>query len=87
MHENWKYIVSKKENFRWLFNTSLDPTEQTNLIESHPEKAKLLDSLLAKFNSEQADPIIPSAFQMPVRIDKYDGQEFEEDDEYIYWSN
>jgi arylsulfatase A-like enzyme len=87
LHENWKYIVSKKENFHWLFNTSVDPTEKNNLIESHPEKARLLKSLLAQFNKEQADPIVPSAFEVPILIDKYDGQKYEEGDDYIYWSN
>ena len=87
LHENWKYIVSKQENFHWLFNTSVDPTEKNNLIESHPEKAQLLKSLLAQFNSEQADPVVPSAFEVPILIDKYDGQKYEEGDDYIYWSN
>ena len=87
LHENWKYIVSKKENFHWLFNTSVDPTEKNNLIESYPNKAQLLKSLLAQFNSEQADPLVPSAYEVPILIDKYDGQKYEEGDDYIYWSN
>ena len=87
LNENWKYIVSKKENFRWLFNTLIDPTEKNNVIESYPEKAQLLEGLLAKFNSEQAEPVVPSGFEVPIMIDKYDGQEYEAEDEYIYWSN
>ena len=42
---------------------------------------------LEKFNSEQKEPLFPSAFEAPTMIDKYDGQEYEEGDEYIYWSN
>ena len=61
--------------------------ELIKLIESHPEKAQLLKSLLAEFNSEQADPVVPSAFEVPILIDKYDGQKYEEGDDYIYWSN
>ena len=87
LHKNWKYITSKKENFRWLFNTAEDPTEKNNLIEVYPGKAQLLEQLLDKFNSEQANPVVPSAFQVPILIDKYDGQEYEEGDDYIYWSN
>ena len=79
--------MSKKENFRWLFNTAEDPTEKNNLIEVYPEKAQLLEQLLDEFNSEQADPVVPSAFEVPILIDKYDGQEYEEGDDYIYWSN
>jgi arylsulfatase A-like enzyme len=87
LHEDWKYIVSKKENFRWLFDTSVDQEEKDNLIESHPEKARLLEGLLVKFNSEQSDPMFPSAYEVPIMLDKYDGQDYEEADEYIYWSN
>ena len=87
LHKNWKYITSKKENFRWLFNTAEDPTEKNNLIEVYPEKAQFLEQLLDKFNSKQADPVVPSAFEVPILIDKYDGQEYEEGDDYIYWSN
>ena len=87
LHENWKYIISKKENMRWLFDTSIDPLEKNNLIESHPKEARLIEGLLAKFNSEQKEPLFPSSYEAPIMIDKYDGQDYEEGDEYIYWSN
>ena len=87
LHEKWKYIISKKENFRWLFDTSVDPLESNNLIESHPEVARKIEELMTKFNSEQNDPLFPASYETPVMIDKYDGQKFEEGDEYLYWSN
>jgi len=87
LHENWKYIVSKKENFRWLFDTSNDPLEKDNLIKSYPEIELLMKRLLAEHNSKQSEPLFPSVFEMPILIDKFDGQEFEKGDEYIYWSN
>ena len=87
LHEEWKYIISKKENMRWLFDTSVDPLEKNNLIESHAEEANLIEELLVKFNSEQKEPLFPSAYEVPTMIDKYDGQKYEEGDEYIYWSN
>ena len=87
LHGKWKYIISKKENFRWLFDTSIDPLEETNLIEKHPEEARMIEKLLSEFNSEQKDPLFPSAYEAPILIDKYDGQIYEEGDEYIYWSN
>ena len=87
LHEKWKYIISKKENKRWLFDTSVDPTEQNNLIGVHIEEVKLIEDLLSEFNAEQKEPLIPSAFEAPILIDKYDGQKYEEGDDYIYWSN
>ena len=87
LHENWKYLVSKKEGTKWLFNTELDPLERNNLININPKKTLQIENLLAMFNSEQANPLYPSSTELPVLIDKYDGQVIEDADEYIYWSN
>lgn len=72
---------------RWLFDTSVDPVEQNNIIKNHPEEVRLIEELLVQFNSEQKDPLFPASYEVPVMIDKYDGQKYEEGDEYIYWSN
>ena len=87
LHGKWKYIISQKENLRWLFDTSVDPEEKNNIIENYPEEAKLIEELLAQFNSKQKDPLFPSSYEVPIMIDKYDGKQYEEGDEYIYWSN
>ena len=87
LHEHWKFIISKKENFRWLFDTSADPTEKNNLVDSYPDIVKQIEELLVEFNLEQKDPLFPSSYDAPIMIDKYDGKEYEEGDEYIYWSN
>jgi len=87
LHENWKYLISKKEGTKWLFDTDQDPLERNNLININLEKTSQIESLLAMFNSEQANPLYPSSTELPVLIDKYDGQVIEDADEYIYWSN
>ena len=87
LHENWKYLISKKENTKWLFDIDKDPLEINNLININPVKAVQIESLLVTFNSEQASPLYPSSTELPVLIDKYDGQVIEDADEYIYWSN
>ena len=87
LHEHWKFIISKKENFRWLFDTLADPTEKNNLVDSYPDVVKEIEELLVEFNSEQKDPLFPSSYDTPIMIDKYDGKKYEEGDEYIYWSN
>ena len=43
--------------------------------------------LLTKFNSEQEEPLFPSTYEVSTMLDKYDGQVYEEGDEYIYWPN
>ena len=55
LHKKWKYIVSKKENKRWLFDTSIDPLEKNNLLASFPDEVEKIENLLEKFNSEQKD--------------------------------
>ena len=87
LHENWKYLISKKENTKWLFDIDKDPLEINNLININPVKAVQIESLLVTFNSEQASPLYPSSTELPVLIDKYDGQVIDDADEYIYWSN
>ena len=87
LHENWKYLISKKEGTKWLFDTDQDPLERNNLININPEKTLQIESLLAMFNSEQANPLYPSSTELPVLIDKYDGQVIENTDEFIFWSN
>ena len=87
LHKNWKYLISIKENARWLFDTSSDPFEKNNVIDKYPKQAQVIESLLVEFNDKQSDPLFPSAFEAPIMIDKYDGQEYEAGDEYIYWSN
>ena len=87
LHENWKYLISKKENTKWLFDIDKDPLEINNLININPAKAAQIENLLVRFNSEQASPLYPSSTELPVLIDKYDGQVIEDADEYIYWSN
>ena len=87
LHENWKYLISKKEGTKWLFDTDQDPLETNNLININPEKTSQIENLLAMFNSEQANPLYPSSTELPVLIDKYDGQVIEDTDEFIFWSN
>tara|TARA_B100000700_G_scaffold191275_1_gene210701 strand:- start:708 stop:2360 length:1653 start_codon:yes stop_codon:yes gene_type:complete len=87
LHENWKYLISKKEGTKWLFDTDQDPLERNNLININPEKTSQIENLLAMFNSEQANPLYPSSTELPVLIDKYDGQVIEDTDEFIFWSN
>ena len=58
-----------------------------DLIDKYPKQAQVIESLLVEFNDKQSDPLFPSAFEAPIMIDKYDGQEYEVGDEYIYWSN
>ena len=70
-----------------IFFSFSDPFEKNNVIDNYPREAQFIESLLVEFNEKQSDPLFPSAFEAPIMIDKYDGQEYLEGDDYIYWSN
>ena len=87
LHQGWKLIRTSKAEQKWLFHLEEDPTEQNNLISDYPNKVKFLEQLLDKHNLEQVEPLWPSVVNAPILIDKHTGQEYEKDDEYIYWPN
>ena len=87
LHQGWKLIRTSKAEQKWLFHLEEDPTEQNNIILDYPDKVKLLEQLLDKHNLEQVEPLWPSVANVPILIDKHAGEEYEKDDEYIYWPN
>ena len=87
LHEDWKLIRSNKPDKRWLFNLSVDSTEQKNLAAQSPDKVAQLEVLLDEHNTVQAKPLWPSVVEVPVLIDKTGGETYEEGDEYAYWPN
>lgn len=46
--DNWKLILTLETGKRELYNLSNDPTEQTNLIDSNPQKGFELEQILRK---------------------------------------
>lgn len=87
LHNEWKMLVDKNQKKKWLFNLNNDPTERENLASQMPDKVKLLESLLEKHNNQQSEPNFSSIVTFPIRIDKHEGEEWSEDDEYSYWDN
>ena len=87
LHEGWKLIRTSRANQKWLFHLEKDPTEKNNIVADYPEKVQLLEKLLDEHNLQQVEPLWPSVVNAPILIDKHTGQEYEDDDEYIYWPN
>jgi uncharacterized sulfatase len=86
-HGGWKLIRADRPAKTWLFDLTSDPTEQVNLADARPEKARELVALLDAHNAEQSEPMWPSVLESPQLIDKHGGQPYVEGDEYIYWPN
>lgn len=87
LHDGWKLITSERPARRWLFDLNADPTEQHDVADRHPERVAELETLLARHNATQAEPLWPSVVEAPVLIDKTAAEPFEEGDEYAYWPN
>ncbi|TNE35706.1 MAG: hypothetical protein EP347_12720 [Alphaproteobacteria bacterium] len=87
MSDNWKMQVSENPKKVWLYDLSVDPTEQNNLADARPEVVADLRAKLEAHNADQAEPLWQSFIQMPIPIDKTLADPEAEDDEYIYWPN
>jgi arylsulfatase A-like enzyme len=84
--DGWKLQRNAILKKKWLFHIAVDPTEQKNVIASHPRKVEELEALLERHNEEQVPPLYPALIHAPVSIDKVLGQSSYKD-EIIYWSN
>ena len=87
IHQGWKLQRTARPARTWLFNLSTDPEERTNLAAAEPARVQELTALLAAHAATQAQPLWPSAAEMPVNIDKPSGVPESAEDEYVYWPN
>jgi uncharacterized sulfatase len=89
-HGDWKLQVNQRPTDgrqQWLYNLESDPTEQTNLVASHPQIADQLMALLAAHQHNSVGPLYAPTTNMPVMIDKTLAEKFIPGDEYIYTPN
>ena len=83
----YKLQVSDPPGATWLFDMTVDPTEQNNLADQQPERVASMLALLDAHNAQQVEPLWPSLTKAPVTIDKTLAEAEATDDEHIYWSN
>lgn len=83
----WKLQLNPDSNQVFLFDLNTDPTEQTNLAASQPQK---LNSLM-KLIEQHFENAVPSAgysvVSVSITIDKHLGEPMVEGDTYIRWNN
>ena len=86
---DWKLQVEGRRDKSWLFNLKDDPTEQINLVDSHPEKLGELRNLLAQHQENRKESLYPSTVESPIYIDRHaaDQSVISADEEYVYWQN
>ncbi|MEO0817976.1 MAG: sulfatase [Pseudomonadota bacterium] len=84
---DWKLHVNERQDRRWLFNLSADPTEQVNLAGTHPEKLAELEALIEAHWADARPPLYPHQTEGPICIDKSVVDRPCEEDGYIIWPN
>lgn len=84
---DWKLQVDGAQEKSWLFDLSVDPTEQNNLAQSHPEKRAELSALLDAHHAGSVGPLYAHKIASPIAIDRTPVEAAKDDDEYIIWPN
>ena len=84
---DWKLQVEGRRNKQWLFDLSQDPTEQTNLAASRPDKLAELQALLDRHQASGRAPLWQPTTERPTAIDKSRAERVEPGDEVVYWPN
>ena len=83
----WKLQLNPDSNQVFLYNLTVDPTEQNNLAQSEPEKLTQLVHLIENHFESAVPPVGLSVISAPVAVDKHIGEKMVEGDTYIRWSN
>lgn len=84
---NWKLQIDGVQEKAWLFDLEVDPTEQTNLVDSRPDKLAELTALLDAHHADSVGPLYPHKIASPISIDKTPVDGHESADEYVIWPN
>ncbi|MBK8543706.1 MAG: sulfatase-like hydrolase/transferase [Caulobacteraceae bacterium] len=84
---DWKLQVSETPDRAWLFNLHDDPTEQHDLSAQQPERVAAMRAMIEAQNANLPAPLWPALIEGPVRIDVPLNAPWNEDQEYVYWSN
>ena len=84
---DWKLQVNEHQDKTWLFNLADDPTEQTDLSETHPDKLADLQTLIRKHWENAVEPLYPHTLESPICIDSTVAEQSCPHGEYVIWPN
>lgn len=84
---DWKLHANARQGKNWLFDLSVDPTEQNNLADTRPDKLAELMALLDEHHADAVPPLYAHKIESPIAIDKTLVQGIEPGDEYVLWPN
>ncbi|MEO0883937.1 MAG: sulfatase [Pseudomonadota bacterium] len=84
---DWKLQLNERDNRVWLFDLASDPTEQTNLAETRPDKVADLTLLLDEHQANSVGALYEYTLESPISIDKPPVEGIEAGDDYVWWPN
>jgi arylsulfatase A-like enzyme len=84
---DWKLHVDGRQGKNWLFDLANDPTEQTDLAGTRPDKLAELQALLDAHQESAVAPLYPYTLESAISIDKTQAEPVEPGDEYVWWPN
>ena len=84
---DWKLQIDGRQQKSWLFDLASDPTEQTNLAATRPDKLAELTALIEAHSASAREPLYPYTIETAIPIDKTNADTFEPGDEYAWWPN
>jgi arylsulfatase A-like enzyme len=84
---DWKLQIAQRPNKVWLYNLKSDPYERNNLAAAEPQKVAQLRRLIESQNAIMARPQWPGLIEAPVRIDVPLNAPWNQNQEYVYWTN
>ncbi len=84
---DWKLQVNERQDKVWLYNLAQDPSEQTNLADSRPDKRAELEALIEAHWADARPPLYQHTLESPIRLDKTNADPVRDDDAYIIWPN
>jgi uncharacterized sulfatase len=84
---DWKLQVSDMPAKTWLYDLASDPTEQTNLSASRPDKVAELTEVLRRHHEDAVPSLYMATVKGPIAVDKTAADEVGPEDELVYWPN
>jgi len=85
--QGWKLQLQEQNGKTWLYNLNLDPTEQADLSESHPDRLAQMKAVLYDLDAQMTAPLWPPLVETPIAVDYTIDQLPDGDYETILWNN
>lgn len=85
--DGWKLQLQEQNGKSWLYDLNVDPTEQNNLTDTHPEKLAELRGILYELDGQMVEPLWPALLEAPISIDYTVDQRPQSEHETILWTN